>query len=110
MSKRIEPMEVICDAPAYTVVKACSQLGFQNPEDVRWCRMNGFFSPSDQASWGELIRQPLKVLAGKTDHKCSCGQFVPRLERYQFTMSNGTSQFYHLGQCLRCRTMYWEKE
>src|SRR5262249_52174852 len=105
MSNPLQPMEVICDAPAYAVVQACHQLGFQTPEDVRWCRW------ANSAGWSRLIRQPLKVLGGMSaDRNCSCGQPLPELERYQFTLSNGTHQFYHLGQCRRCRTMFWEQE
>jgi hypothetical protein len=33
------PMDIECEAPPYSVVKACQGLRFQSPLDVRWCRI-----------------------------------------------------------------------
>jgi hypothetical protein len=40
MSNQLGPIDVCCDAPPYPIVKACAQLGFLMPEDVRWCQMS----------------------------------------------------------------------
>lgn len=31
-------LEIESDATAYFIVRACRKLGFQAPEDVRWCQ------------------------------------------------------------------------
>ncbi len=43
------------DAPRFTVVQACSEVGFRNPEDVRWCRLGRFLNEEGAprgAFWG----------------------------------------------------------
>ncbi|HXG08423.1 MAG TPA: hypothetical protein VNK04_01410 [Gemmataceae bacterium] len=111
MSKPLGPIEICCDAPPYNIVRACSQLGFRTPEDVRWFRMSHFLSES--TSWRELLKhQPWKVFLGMyhlEDRTCSCGQSLPRLERYTFMLITGKELSYLLGQCSRCRTIFWEE-
>jgi hypothetical protein len=111
MSSRLGPLEVECDAPPYTVVRACRELGMQSPEDVCWRRISHFnrrwmtltnlFGPG---SWAAL-------LAGREgrDAGCSCGQTLPALETCSFVFRSGRSQSYQIGQCARCRTVYWEE-
>jgi hypothetical protein len=38
---------------------------------------------------------------------CSCGQPLPYLTRYKFTLNDQDVVFYSLGQCVRCKTVYW---
>ena len=40
MAENLGPIDVLCDAPPYPVVKACAGLGFTRPQDVRWCRID----------------------------------------------------------------------
>jgi hypothetical protein len=40
---------------------------------------------------------------------CTCGQGLPPLRRYEFTLRWGTEVEYLLGQCPRCATMFWEE-
>ena len=39
MSSQQGPLEIDGDAPPYHIVRACRQLGFRDPEEVRWCRL-----------------------------------------------------------------------
>jgi hypothetical protein len=39
---------------------------------------------------------------------CAC-QELPRLQGYQFLLSSGIEVLYYLGQCSRCRTIFWEE-
>ncbi len=112
MSEKLGPLEVLCDSPPYPIVRACSLLGFSRPEDVRWCRLSQFLV--DHAGWWAMY----KVLASwdaasmnrcLKDAKCSCGEALPQLHRCMFSVSTGQSWTYVLGQCHRCRTMFWEE-
>ncbi len=111
MSSRLGPMEIECDAPPYTVVHACREVGLKSPEDVRWRRMSRFqrrwealtslFGPG---SWASLLggREP------QHGH-CSCGHALPALETCSFLFRSGKTQAYQLGQCDHCRTIYWDE-
>jgi hypothetical protein len=106
MSKQLGPIEIIRDSPPYPIVRACTQLGFVRPEDVRWCRLSQFLA--DQAGWRELCRTlPWDVLL--VNRSCSCGDRLPRLRRCLFSASTGESFTYLLGQCARCRAIFWEE-
>jgi hypothetical protein len=112
MSQRLHAIEIDCDALPYALVKACRWAGFQDPEDVRWCRLCHF--QKRQPTWRDFFHfRTLKALfvRDKTrDLECNCGQELPTLGMYIFTLSTGDVENYYLGQCSRCRTMYWEKE
>jgi hypothetical protein len=105
------PMDIECDAPPYSVVKACKGLGFQLPLDVRWCRMS--YVLRDQGEVGGAVGfHPLRWLFGSGQPprtSCSCGQPLPLIERYAFTVASKKEAHYLLGQCSRCRTIYWEE-
>jgi hypothetical protein len=87
MSEELGPIDIVCDAPPYPVVRACQRLGFRDPQDVRWCRANHFAAP----------------------RSCACGQTLPPLESYTFTFVTGNQASYLLAQCRRCQSIYWEK-
>jgi hypothetical protein len=98
-------------APAYSVVRACQELGFRSPLDVRWCRMSHFLARHGEQSrilaleaWAWLFGR--RRSSGKA---CACGQPLPTLERYIFTFESKTQTVYLLGQCRRCHTIFWEK-
>jgi hypothetical protein len=101
MSAEYGPIEIVCDAPPYPVVRACAGLGFHSPQDVRWCRLD---------------RRRLKratglfpwLRAGKPP--CSCGQPLPELESYTFTFVSGSKAEYFLAQCTRCRAIFWDQD
>jgi hypothetical protein len=112
MFSHLGPLEIECDSPSYAVVEASRRIGLRDPEDVRWCRLSHFLS--EPTSWRELLSlQGLKQLLGLADRKkhktCLCGQPLPCLARYAFTYNSGAEESYLLGQCGRCRTIFWEK-
>lgn len=110
MSNQLGPLDVTCDAPAYSVVRACRCLGINSPEDVRWCQVGHFLNQSAAAAgflhflgWDNLLGQV------PVEHACSCGEHLPVLERVAFTFSTGREETYLLGQCRRCGTVFWEE-
>jgi hypothetical protein len=40
---------------------------------------------------------------------CPCGQRLPVLERCTFQFASGKAASYLIGQCSRCRTVFWEE-
>jgi hypothetical protein len=112
MSSSLGPIEIHCDAPPYSIVRAARGLGFGQPEDVRWCRM-AHFRADREGHWEFLNPLTWKSALGggvrnRKQAGCSCGQDLPVLERYIFTFSSGDQVSYLIGQCGRCRTIFWE--
>jgi hypothetical protein len=109
MFSQLGPVEMRCEAPPYPVVRACARLGLRTPLDVRWCHLNQFLGEhaEPQAAIG---RRLWRWLWGrrKLQRTCTCGEPLPRLERYplaEFAESEGD---FLLGQCQRCQTIFWE--
>jgi hypothetical protein len=107
MSSGAEQPESCHEAPPYSVVQACQGLGFQTPLDVRWYRLSRF--PGVRDGLRGLL--PWKLFFGKNQPRptCSCGQPLPVLEKYAFTFRTHKVKNYLLGQCPRCRTVFWEE-
>lgn len=111
MISRLGPLDINCDAPPYGIVKACQRVGFAAPLDVAWFRMKNL------AAWqgdlgGTLATQTWSLLFGKNEAKeptCFCGMPLPALDKYAFTTMSGRVADYLLGQCPRCRRVYWEE-
>jgi hypothetical protein len=110
MFNQLGPLEVLCDAPPYHFVQACNRIGFSNPEDVRWCRISQHFGAP--TGWRQLMQiSPWNVLTGNRQvpqKVCVCGQGLPQLEAYTFTLITGKDVSYFLGQCKRCHTIFWD--
>jgi hypothetical protein len=110
MSKQLGPLEILCDCPPYPIVQACHLVGLQDPEDVRWCRLSNFLV--EHAGWSEVARMfswhLLPVNRYLKGSHCTCGQQLPRVQRCLFSTSSGGSFTYLLGQCGKCRTIFWE--
>jgi hypothetical protein len=111
MARELQPLEIICDAPPYSIVKACRHIGLESPEDVRWCHALHYielhgYRPAvrNRSGWNELL-----ALLGPQSMKCSCGGKVPPLSDFHVLSGNADSGLYHFGQCRRCKTIYWEK-
>src|SRR5713101_8220464 len=103
MFARLGKLEIRCDAPAYTVVEACEKLGYHSPLDVRWLRLSHFLNKQGQTPWQWLFgRSQSRVI------NCPCGHAMPAFENYTFTFITQKVVNYLLGQCPRCRTMFWE--
>jgi hypothetical protein len=45
----------------------------------------------------------------RKEHVCTCGQPLPDLKKYGFTFASQKVGDYLLGQCRRCRTMFWDE-
>lgn len=111
MSSSLGPIEMCCDAPPYPVVRACRHIHFQTPEDVRWLRMSAFRTWRDSRQheapsqfWKTLWKRD-KSVAGT----CTCGEPLPELRLAVFTFETGVQVSYLLGQCSRCRTIFWDE-
>jgi hypothetical protein len=107
-----ESVEPDCDAPPYPIVRACRRLGFRSPEDVRWCRI----TPSGPAAARQrsmFSLEGLKSIFAKPEPPrgptCVCGHGLPGLDRCSFTLASGKQVDYLLGQCPRCRSIFWQE-
>jgi hypothetical protein len=103
-------LEIDCDSPPYMIVRASRMVGLQSPEDVPWHRLSHY--RNRPFSGRELFTlRTLKELLGLRESRkdcCRCGQTLPELPRYTFTLSDGREVDYRIGQCDRCRTVFWE--
>jgi hypothetical protein len=111
MASQFGPIEIACDAPPYPIVEACWMLGFQSAPDVRWCRMSTFLHGEGEGG-SVFSLQSWKGWLGMgraRGHCCSCGEMLPTLEKCTFTFLSGSKTDYLLGQCPRCRTIFWEE-
>lgn len=112
MIKHLGPLELDCDAPVYSIVRACRQIGIENPEDVRWCRLSHRPQHRRPHWWELLYHRPWKYLFGlgtPFNGECCCAQVLPGLGEHRFTFSTGEESTYLIGQCRYCHTVYWEE-
>jgi hypothetical protein len=107
MLSSMGPIDIECDAPFYCVVEACGKLGFQSPLDVRWCRISNFVG--GQVSVGFRLLRWLFGGSQFPETTCSCGQPLPAMKSYTCVFESAKEGHYLLGQCRRCRTMFWEE-
>ena len=107
MFKILGPIDIECDAPDYSFVKTCEKLGFQSPLDVRWCRTSHFVG--SQPSAGSRLLRWLFGGSQSPRTTCTCGQPLPKMKNYACTFESGKEGRFLLGQCCRCRTMFWEE-
>lgn len=113
MSIQLGRINICCDAPPYAIVQATRLIGILTPEDVRWCRLSHYLHRS--AGWRELVsrrwwQRTLASWWGREEKTCSCGQPLPKLERYTFTYVESEENTYQIGQCPRCYTVFWEED
>ncbi len=109
MSTPLGSIDICCDAPPYPVVQACRQLGIRSPEDVRWLRMSEFRTRQDRGQHGPPLRfwKMLWNRGGRAAKTCTCGEPLPDLRLV--TLDAGATASYLLGQCGRCRTVFWDQ-
>jgi len=108
MFSQLGPIDVCCDAPAYAIVEACSQVGFEFPLDVRWTRMSHFLA-SAGGGMGSLSWKLFGAISESKQKLCNCGQRLPLLEKYTFMFASEKLADFLLGQCVRCHAIYWEE-
>jgi hypothetical protein len=109
MSDDLGTMDITCDAPPYYIVQVCDLIGIKTPEDVRWLRLSHHMNEDPRR---RLVRaNPLLTwlrLNPRPHTTCTCGEKLPSFDRFTFTISTGEEPSYMLGQCARCRTVFWE--
>lgn len=108
MSIQLKPLEICCDAPPYSVVEACEWCGFDSPLDVPWWRLSRLFNGEVQhnSNFFRLWRW----LFGRSRPKkysCICGQPLHNLKYFAFNTVSQKGD-YLIGQCHRCRTIFWD--
>jgi hypothetical protein len=110
MAMRPEPLEIVCDAPPYAIVRACRMIDVERPEDVRWCEVTSLLHEHglaghlpDGFTWNEYMES-----LGSPAWECHCGRLLPYLIEYRFTYNTGAEARYSLAQCGRCKTVYWK--
>jgi hypothetical protein len=110
MSKQLGPIEVCCDAPPYCVVRACRGVGIRSPEDVRWLRMSTFRGRSPGHARGVVcyLRALFRGASQPASRTCTCGRALPELGTTVVAVDEGEQVAYLLGQCARCRTVFWD--
>jgi len=104
------PLTIRCDAPPYTVVWVCKGLGFKSPLDVGWCRMSNVNNRTSlrYSSFGSALWQLLFGTSNPKEKACACGEPLPDLKHYHFAFNSKKGSDYLLGQCRRCRTIFWD--
>jgi hypothetical protein len=112
MQSHLGPIDIVCDAPPYSIIQACNRIGIQRPEDVRWCRMSHYLSGEDGRK-DSLHFAPWKTMFSATSKasrlNCACGHALPILEKCTFTFITGREASYFIGQCKRCLRIYWDE-
>jgi hypothetical protein len=108
MFNSLRPIDIVCDALLYSVVKGCGKLGFQSPLDVRWCRMSHFLGGKRKHGRGFHLLRWLFGGSQPSNTTCTCGQPLPIMKPCSITFLPGKVNDYLFGQCRRCLTMFWE--
>jgi hypothetical protein len=110
MSSQLGPLEICCDAPPYPIVQGCLHAGIQSPEDVRWLRMREFRKQQNSSSPHFSLWKVLWGSGSALQRTTStCGEELPPLRLVVFTFNTGDQSPYLLGQCSRCRTVFWDE-
>lgn len=111
MCKQLWPFVIRCDTPPYAVVLACKGSGFQSPLDVGWCHMSQVKTRTTQhrSSFGSRLWQFLFGASKPKETICVCGQPLPELKQYHLAVHSEKESDYLLGQCCRCRTIFWDE-
>jgi hypothetical protein len=109
MANQLGPLEVNCDAPSYNIVRACHMIGIRSPEDVRWSRLSQFANTGWRSAFKNQTWKGLLGMVHAEHLTCHCGQKLPVLEKYTFTLISGNQSSYFIGQCGRCLSVYWEE-
>jgi hypothetical protein len=111
MASALGPIEICCDAPPYGIVRACSRVGIRSPEDVRWLRATTDRAgrPAGQRGLFAHLWGMFRGVARHPVARCTCGGPMPDLGLVVVTFGAGEGVAYLLGQCRRCRTVFWDE-
>lgn len=113
MCSSLETLDVSCDAPPYEIVRASEKLPLRSPLDVRWCH-TGHCRRIQKRARALCSLLPWNWFRGRTNDAvsqvCTCGAPFPLLDDCTFTTPDyQVLAEYRIGQCRRCRTIYWEE-
>lgn len=108
MIEQLGPIDLVCDAPPYHVVRACHLIGLDSPEDVCWRRLDHHESVGGWRKFLQSCRRLFGVRMPR-ESRCTCGEDMPELDCFSFTFVMNRTLTYRLGQCGRCRTVFWEE-
>jgi hypothetical protein len=113
MSKQLGRVEVLCEAPPYPIVRASCSLGIRTPEDVRWLRMSTFRCRQPDRTRGltSYLRGLFRGMDGHVGRVCTCGSPLPNLWLVMISLVEfdiDQIPAYLLGQCVGCRTVFWD--
>lgn len=111
MASQLGPIEIDCDAPSYAIVRACHRVGVRTPEDVPWYRFGHFVNGHGGRKAVPGLRDLFSRLLGHRPRRtdCSCGRPLPEPALCMFFLASGGQESYLIGQCERCRTVYWDE-
>jgi hypothetical protein len=107
-----KPLKIVCDAPAYEIVKASENVGMRSPEDVRWRRQA--MPKGETVKRKGLIHRLWHLLFAfggpEAVETCSCGNSLPERHFVMLHKRSGEKIRYALTQCGRCHTILWDEE
>lgn len=111
MATQLGSVGIYCDAPTYEIVRATERLGFHSPLDVGWRHLRRYSADcTRRAGWFWLANWKRLLGLGPTEPTaCRCGRAIPHLERCTFAFTSGREEAFFLGQCRRCRTIFWDE-
>jgi hypothetical protein len=97
------------DAPPYAIVCACRLLGLDRPEDVGWYRLDHrrYVTLRERPVDRRPAFPPTNSRSPAITGTCVCGARLPPIEHRTFTFNTGRQVGYSVGQCRRCRTIFW---
>lgn len=98
MDDRLAETILIADCPPHPIVEASGACGVESPCDVRWFKIENYIA---------LYSQVLEEIHFSSEHYCACKEKLPKLAKYRFTYSSSDEVVYALGQCAKCRTVFW---
>lgn len=100
MSRKLGPLEIVCDSPPYPIVVAC--VGFvENPLDSRWENIDRLV---------EELREKTKKKITALGNCPLCNHKLESTKGWRFTYSSGDEVTYLIVQCDRCHTVFWKEK
>lgn len=110
--RRRKPFKIVCEAPAYEVVKASEEVGLCSPQDVRWRRQA--MPKGETVKRKGLFRRLWRLLFAfgvpEIEETCGCRSVLPERRFILVRKSSGAAIRYALTQCGRCHTVLWDEE
>ena len=107
MSRQTVTLDVWCDVPAYGIVQACQWLGFERPLDVAWHHRVATCGRSGRRRASLLCSAGCSAAANQRPR---CAAAVKRRRSWSCRPVTGAARddAIRLGQCSRCRTIFWD--